>query len=218
MADCESTWGSVVKLVIGDKLWSSWSMRPWLVAVRAGMPFEEVRVKLRRDDTAGQISAYSPSGKVPVLIDGDLVIPDSLAICERLADLNPGLWPADPVARALARAAASEMHSGFASLRSECPMDLSLRTTLELTESTQNDVRRIVSLWSGLRRRFGDAGPFLTGTWSIADAFFTPVATRFVTYGVELADYGDDGSARDYVDTLLATDEYLAWEGAALNN
>jgi glutathione S-transferase len=207
-----------MKLVIGDKLWSTWSMRPWLVAVRAGMPFEEVRVKLRREDTADQISVYSPSGKVPVLIDGDLVIPDSLAICERLADVTPDLWPADPTARALARAAVSEMHSGFQSLRGECPMDLSLRTSLELSEATQKDVRRIVQLWLSLRRQFGEGGPFLLGAWSIADAFYTPVATRFVTYAVDLADYGDDGTAAAYVKTLLATDEYLAWEREALDN
>ena len=153
---------------------------------------------------------------MPVLKDRDAVVWDSLAIGEYLAERFPGaaLWPADPAARALGRAAAAEMHSGFASLRGECPMDLKLRTEVDLSEATHQDIRRIVELWSGLLQRFG--GPFLVGAWSIADAFFTPVATRFRSYGVQLSDFGDEGAAGAYAQRLLGEPEFLEWEAAAL--
>ncbi len=207
-----------MQLVIGDKNWSSWSMRPWLVLTRTGEVFDEVFIHLRQETTAGEIAQHSPSGKVPVLVDGDLTIWDSLAICEYLADRFPkaGLWPADKRARGLARAACAEMHAGFPSLRGECPMDLKLRTKAELTEATLNDVRRIVRLWSDLRGWFADDGPYLVGSWSIADAFFTPVATRFQTYGIALSDYGDAGAAGRYMQALLETPEFKSWESAAL--
>jgi glutathione S-transferase len=207
-----------MELVIGTMAWSTWSMRPWLVAKRAGADFTEILVELRQENNASeaQILAHSPSGLVPALKDGDLTIVDSLAICEYLAEKFPRalLWPDDPVRRALARAAAAEMHSGFASLRGECPMDLAapLRVA-ELSEATQKNIRRIVRLWNDMLARFG--GPFLAGDWSIADAFYTPVATRFRTYGVHLSDYGDTGRAGDYAGRLLATPEYLAWEAAS---
>jgi glutathione S-transferase len=153
-----------------------------------------------------------------VLKDGDLTIWDSLAICEYLAEKFPAakLWPDDAAARALGRAAAAEMHSSFASLRGECPMDLSLRTELALSEATHADIRRIVALWSDLRGRYASGGPFLLGAWSIADAFFTPVATRFRSYGVGLSDFGDTGSAGAYSEMLLEQPEFLEWEKAAL--
>jgi glutathione S-transferase len=205
-----------MELVIGTKAWSTWSMRPWLAAKRAGAAFDETLVQLRQEDNATEaaILPHSPSGLVPVLKDGDLVIGDSLAICEYLAEKHPGLWPAGEAARALARAAAAEMHSGFASLRGECPMDLAAEPRVaELSAATQKDVRRIVALWSGMLRRFG--GPFLAGDWSIADAFYTPVATRFRTYGVRLSDYGDAGEAAEYAARLLQQPEFLEWEAAA---
>jgi glutathione S-transferase len=205
-----------MELVIGTKTWSTWSMRPWLVLHRAGIPFDETLVQLRKADGVSEaaIRAHSPSGKVPVLKDGDTAIWDSLAICEYLAERHPDLWPGDPIRRALARAATAEMHSGFAALRTECPMDLAaIPTSLALSEAAMLDVRRIVSLWNELLSRFG--GPFLTGEWSIADAFFTPVATRFRTYGVELGAFGDDGRAARYARQLLATPEFRAWEAAA---
>ena len=207
-----------MELIIGDKNWSSWSLRPWLALKRAGVPFTETLVRLRREDTAAAIAQVSPSGRVPVLRDGDLVIWDSLAVCEYVADRFPAaaLWPADDEVRALGRAAAAEMHSGFASLRGECPMDLALRTVAELSAATQGDVRRIVRLWCDLRARFQDKGPFLLGAWSIADAFYTPVATRFRSYGVKLTDYGDQGAAGAYGEHLLEQPEYLEWETAAL--
>ncbi len=206
-----------MEILIGDKLWSSWSMRPWLVLKRTGAPFTETLIRLRRPETEAEIrAAGSPSGKVPVLKDGDVVIWDSLAICEHLAERFPAakLWPDDATVRALGRSAAAEMHSGFPSLRGECPMDLALKTEAELSAATHADIRRIVALWSDLLGRFG--GPYLLGAWSIADAAFTPVATRFRSYGVRLSDYGDTGPAAAYSSALLQTPEYLAWEEDAL--
>ena len=186
-----------MELVIGTKVWSSWSLRPWLALKRTGEPFKETLVQLRELGTSEEVARRSPSGRVPVLVDGSVTIWDSLAICEYLADHFPAaeLWPADAEKRALGRAAAAEMHSGFASLRGECPMDLALRRDMELSEATHADIRRIVRLWNDLRERFQSDGPFLLGGWSIADAFYTPVATRFRSYGVQLSDYGDHGSA-----------------------
>jgi glutathione S-transferase len=206
-----------MEILIGDKVWSSWSMRPWLALRRTGAPFTETPVKLHALTTHdAALAAGSPSGLVPVLKDGDLVVWDSLAICEYLAEKFPEakLWPADPAARALGRSASAEMHSGFHSLRGECSMDLSLRQTMAIAEATANDVRRVVALWSGLLGRFG--GPFLTGEWSIADAFFTPVATRLRSYGLRPSDYGDLGPAGAYAERLLETPEFLEWEKAAL--
>jgi len=207
-----------MELVIGDKLYSTWSMRPWLVLKRLGVAFDEIPVKLRQTTTKEAIAAHSPSGQVPVLKDGDVVLWDSLAICEYLADRFPEarLWPGDLTARAFARAAAAEMHGGFASLRGECPMDLALTEVATLSEATQVNVRRIVRLWSDLRGRFGAGGPFLMGEWSIADAFYTPVASRFRTYGVHLSDYGDLGPAGAYCEALLGTPEFLEWKRGAL--
>ncbi|MBV9994826.1 MAG: glutathione S-transferase family protein [Caulobacteraceae bacterium] len=206
-----------MEILIGDKLWSSWSMRPWLVLKRAGADFKETLIRLRTErTTANAIAAGSPNGRVPVLKDGDLTVWDSLAICEHLAERFRAaqLWPPDPAARAMARAAAAEMHASFASLRGECPMDLALDREAELSEATHADIRRIVELWSGLLARFG--GPFLVGGWSIADAFYTPVATRFRSYGVKLSDYGDQGAAAAYAERLLRTPEFLEWEQEAL--
>lgn len=202
-----------MELVIGTKNWSTWSLRPWLAIKRTGAPFTETLVQLREVETStAEILKHSPSGLVPVLKDGDLTVWDSLAICEYLAERFPQakLWPDDLADRALARAAAAEMHSGFGSLRGECPMDLKLKTVAALSPATQANIRRIVELWSGLLERSG--GPFLLGDWSIADAFFTPVATRFRSYGIETADAAADA----YVARLLATPEFLEWERDAL--
>lgn len=199
-----------MELVIGTKRWSTWSMRPWLVLKATGAPFSETLIQLREAETStAEIRRHSPSGLVPALKDSGVVIVDSLAICEYLAERFPGLWPADPIDRALARAAASEMHSGFGALRREHPMDLGARIEKAMTPEVEKDVRRIVDLWLGLLDRSG--GPFLFGAWCIADAFFTPVATRFETYGLDLKICGDDGRAQRYSDALLQTPEYLAW-------
>jgi glutathione S-transferase len=204
-----------VEIVVGTKAWSSWSLRPWLALKKTGAAFEETVVELRRaEKSEAAILAHSPIGLVPALKDGEVAIWDSLAICEYLAERFPdaGLWPTDPVARAFARAAAAEMHSGFASLRGECPMDLAAQPHVAtLSEAAHKDVRRIVALWSGLLARFG--GPWLGGAeWGIADAFYTPVATRFRTYGVALSDHGDAGPAGQYCERLLQRPEFKAWE------
>lgn len=205
-------------LVIGTRKWSTWSMRPWLVLRRLGQAFTETQVALRQPDTAVKLEPYSPSGLAPVLRDGALTVWDSLAICEYLNDRFPEarLWPADPALRAVGRAAVAQMHSGFSSLRGECPMDLTASpVTQELTEATGGDVRRMVKLWSGLRAAHCVDGPFLLGAWSIADACFTPVATRFRTYGVPLTDFGDDGQCGAYAALLLEQPEFLEWERLA---
>lgn len=207
-----------MEIIIGTRKWSSWSVRPWLVLKRTGAPFTETVIQLRRqEETTADILPHSPSGKVPALRDGDLVVWDSLAICEHLAERFPSakLWPDDLTLRALGRAAAAEMHSGFVALRQQCPMALEIASDpLELTLETARDVRRIVALWRDLLTRTG--GPFLLGEWSIADAFYAPVASRFRTYAVDLAAHGDDGQAQAYSDRLLRTPEFIAWEEAAL--
>ena len=205
-------------LSIGDKNLSSWSLRPWLALKRAGAAFEERVIPLDRQETFDAIASVSPSGKVPALDADGLVIWDSLAICEFVAERFPDarLWPADEAKRALARSASAEMHSGFPSLRGECPMRITHREHLDVTPITGNDLRRLVRLLEDLRRRFGADGPFLVGDWSIADAFFTPVATRVRTYDLRLSDFGDEGEAGGYLDTLLNTPEFLEWERGAM--
>ncbi len=206
-----------MELVIGDKNISSWSLRPWLVLKRLGVDFDETLVRLRQLDTAENAARHSPSGKIPALKDDGLVVWDSLAICEYLAERFPeaGLWPADPKVRAIGRAAVAEMHSGFPHVRGELSMDLSVRKVAEVVEATRPDIRRISDLWQDLRGRFGADGPFLLGAWSIADAFYTPVATRFRSYGIHLSDYGDRGAAGAYAELLLEQPEFLEWEAGA---
>ena len=203
----------MLELVIGSKRWSSWSLRPWLALRRTGATFAERLIPLYQADgaTRAQILPHSPSGRVPALKTGAIVIPESLAICEYLAEAFPeaGLWPEDAGLRALGRAAASEMHAGFRALRLECPMDLARPIeAVALSDEALADIARVVALWTDLLQRSG--GPFLLGGWSNADAFFTPVATRFRTYAV------NPGSPRlqDYMDRLLAWPDFLEWEAA----
>ncbi len=209
-----------MEIVIGTRKWSTWSLRAWAALKHTGAEFTETLIALRQaGTTTNTIAPHSPSKLVPALKDGALTIWDSLAICEYLNETFPEamLWPKDRVARALGRAAAAEMHSGFPSLRGECPMDLAMQSRrADLTEATARDVRRVVELWSDLRGRFKDDGPYLLGAWSIADAFFTPVATRFRTYDIRLSDYGDRGLAGAYGEALLEAPEFKAWEAAAL--
>lgn len=207
-----------MEIVVGTKKWSSWSLRPWLALKRTGEAFKETVVELRQAGTSEvELARHSPSHLVPVLKDGDLTVWDSLAICEYLAEKFPAakLWPDDPALRALGRSAAAEMHSGFSSLRGECPMALEATPgAVAVSEATQKDVRKIVERWNQLLKRSG--GPFLVGEWSIADAFYTPVATRFRTYGIHLSDYGDTGAAGAYCERLLQAPEFLAWEADSL--
>jgi glutathione S-transferase len=206
-----------MEILIGDKNLSSWSLRPWLALKRTKAPFTETLIRLRNTSTYDDIlAAGSPSGLVPALKDDGLTIWDTLAICEYLNERFPDarLWPADPVRRAVGRSAAAEMHSGFASLRGECWMDIVGRSKIDVAEATAVNIRRVVALWNDLLARFG--GPFLLGEWSIADAFYTPVATRFRTYGLRLSDFGDEGAAGVYATRLLETPEFLEWEKGAL--
>lgn len=177
-----------ITLVIGDKNFSSWSMRAWLVAKQSGVPFEEKLVFLDKADTSKNIREWSSSGKVPCLAEGDLRVWDSLAIAEYFAELAPHakLWPTNPTDRATARAYAAEMHSGFASLRSQLSMDIKLRTELmHLEPGTIADIKRVISLWETALAK--TTGPFLFGEFGIVDAFYTPVVFRFQSYGVPIA-------------------------------
>ena len=201
-------------LVIGNKAYSSWSLRPWLALKHTGRPFREILVPLRRPDTRARILEHSPSGRVPCLKDGGRVIWDSLAICEYLAERFPdaALWPGDAEARALARAVSAEMHSGFAALRTHMSMDLKAAHPGEgRTPETEADIARIAALWRGMRERFGQGGDFLFGRFSIADAMYAPVVTRFVTYGVAL-----DAVGQAYVEAVQALPAMREWTAAAL--
>lgn len=206
------------RLVIGNKNTSSWSLRPWLAMKEAAIPFEEVRINLRAPDMKDQILAHSKAGKVPVLETGDIAIWDSLAILEFLAEQYPdkALWPSQTEARALARSVSAEMHSGFQALREHCPMKLLAREPKdELIDPVQVNIRRIVEIWSECRKRFGGSGPFLFSHFTIADAMYAPVASRFRTYVPDLAPFGDDGTAAAYIDAIFALPGMAEWaEGA----
>lgn len=206
------------RLVIGNKNTSSWSLRPWLAMKEAAIPFEEVRINLRAPDMKDQILAHSKAGKVPVLETGDIAIWDSLAILEFLAEQYPdkALWPSQTEARALARSVSAEMHSGFQALREHCPMKLLAREPKdELIDPVQVNIRRIVEIWLECRKRFGGSGPFLFSHFTIADAMYAPVASRFRTYVPDLAPFGDDGTAAAYIDAIFALPGMAEWsEGA----
>ncbi len=200
-------------LVIGNKNYSSWSMRPWLALKKAGVAFEEVVIALDRPETRAEIFRHSPSGFVPTLKDDELTIWESLAICEYLAERFPdaGLWPQDPSARAVARSVSAEMHAGFSALRTNMPMNC--RGNLPgkgRAPGVQEDINRISAIWRDCRARFGASGPYLFGAFSIADAMYGPVVSRFVTYQVDL-----DADAKAYVNTMWADPAVAAWvEGA----
>jgi glutathione S-transferase len=198
-------------LVIGHKNYSSWSLRPWILLKHLDEPFTEVVLPLYRDEFRTEIAKYSPAGRVPVLIDRDLHIWDSLAIVEHLAEKTGRGWPKDRAARAWARSVSAEMHSGFLALRSQCPMNI--RATgrrVEQTPDLLRDIARIDEIWCDSRRRFGRAGPWLLGDYSIADAMFAPVVTRFNTYGMDLSP-----EARDYMQVTLADPALREWSRAA---
>jgi glutathione S-transferase len=200
-------------LVIGNKNYSSWSMRPWLVLVAFGIGFKEVMVLLDRDDTASNIAAYSASGRVPVLLAGSITVWDSLAICEYLAEQFPELhlWPQDVAARATARSVCAEMHSGFGGLRSAMSMNIKARFPGRgRTAAAQADIGRISEIWEECLSRFGHH-EFLFGEFSIADAFFAPVVMRFRTYGVALAP-----ALNAYCERVLAHPAVARWISEAL--
>ncbi len=202
------------QLVIGDKNLSSWSLRPWLAMMAADIPFEEINIRLRTPATPNLILQHSPSGKIPVLKLGDFVVWDSLAIIEFLAGRHPekALWPADEKARAIARSVSAEMHSGFYALRSEMPMELLATHPFPgISSNARQDIARIVEIWRFCRSRYGLTGPYLFGAFSGADAMFAPVVTRFKTYGVPLAEFGDDGTAQAYCETITAHPAMQIW-------
>ncbi|WII71200.1 glutathione S-transferase family protein [Bdellovibrio sp. 22V] len=177
----------VFELIIGDKTYSSWSMRAWLVAVQSGLPFKEILIKLDTPKTGQNIAKYTNSGKVPALKHGKTIVWDSLAIAEYLNELSPEaqLWPADPALRALARSYSAEVHSGFMSLRSQLSMDLQLKSEARhLLSGTVKDIERILFMWEGALQK--SEGPYLFGEFTIADAFFAPIVFRFLSYGVKI--------------------------------
>ena len=195
-------------LVIGNKNLSSWSLRPWLLLRHAGVKFAERVMPFEAEGWRDAIAALSPTRRVPVLHHGELVVWDSLAICEYVADAFPeaGLWPSERAVRAVARSVSAEMHSGFPSLRRDLSMDVVARHPRRpFSRETEDDLARVEAIWAACQ------GPFLFGRFSIADAMFAPVVWRFRTYGIEL-----DGAARDYQETMLALPAMREWEQAAM--
>jgi glutathione S-transferase len=201
-------------LVIGNKNYSSWSLRPWIAMKVAGISFDEKVIPLYEAGSREQVLQYSPTGKVPVLIDGDQHVWESLAILEHLAEKFPDarLWPAEQPARSRARAVASEMHAGFVALRRACPMNMWLPPKPRpQSKEVLADVVRIETLWSECRASFGDAGPFLFGAFGAADAMYAPVVARFHTYGITVGD-----PARAYMNAVMALPAWTQWRAAAL--
>jgi glutathione S-transferase len=205
-----------LKLVIGNKNYSSWSMRPWLAMRANGIVFEEIFVPLYTGNVADKerILSFSASGKVPALIDGDVTVWDSLAIIEYLAERFPdaGLWPDDRAERAYARAVSAEMHSGFLALRNECGMNLHRPIrAVALSQDAQANVARIEAIWVECRERYGTRGPFLFGAFGAADAMFAPVVHRFRTYAIPVAP-----KAQAYMETMMALPAFAEWTEAGL--
>ena len=201
-------------LVIGNKNYSSWSMRPWIGMKAAGIPFDETVISLNAPDFKARLAEISGTGKVPVLIDGDTHVWESLAILEYVAEKFPdgGVWPADAAARAHARAIANEMHAGFLPLRRLMPMNMWRPVERRhLTSEAAANVKRIDAMWSDCRARFGRGGLFLFGKFSAADAMYAPVVSRFQTYGVEVS-----APARAYMDAVMALPAWKEWATAAL--
>lgn len=199
------------RLHIGNKNYSSWSLRPWVLMQTLGIPFEESVTPFAPAGAPNPFRSFSPSGQVPCLIDGGRAIWDSLAITEYLAERHPTVWPADDVARAWARCATAEMHAGFRHLRTQCSMNCGVRVSLDsVSPGTLADLARIDALWNEGLGRFG--GPFLTGTqFTAVDAFYAPVAFRIQTYTLPLSQ-----NALDYASRLLALPAMKAWYEAAL--
>jgi glutathione S-transferase len=205
---------SDLTLVIGNKNYSSWSMRPWVLLTQLGIPFEEVKLRFPSDEWEKNIARWSPSGLVPVLWRGKLAVWDSLAIMETVHEWHPdrGVWPQDAAARAFARCAAAEMHSGFRDLRANMPMNIrASHPGKGLTPGVQANIDRIVRLWTEARTRFGAGGPFLFGAFSACDAMYAPVVMRFKTYGVAL-----EGEAAKYAAAMRESAGVSAWVYSAL--
>lgn len=202
-----------IELVIGNKAYSSWSLRPWLVLKHLGAAFTETRVPLYVHGYKEELLKHSPSGKVPILKQGDTVVWDSLAICEYLAERFPDadLWPEDPPVRARARSISAEMHSGFTAIRGAMPFNCRAKGRhVPISAEIQKEIDRVQGLWNECRRQHRQDGPWLFGRFSIADAMYIPVASRFVTYGVPL-----DPVAQSYADATLSLPAFRDWITAA---
>jgi len=202
------------ELVIGNKAYSSWSLRPWLVLKEAGAEFTETRVPLYVHGYKEELLRHAPSGKVPILKHGAVTVWDSLAICEYLAEQFPeaGLWPQDPALRARARSVSAEMHSGFGAIRSAMPFNCRARDRkVPITAEIQKEIDRVQGLWRECRTQYGKGGPWLFGHFSIADAMYIPVAGRFFTYGVAL-----EPTSQAYMDAALNHPAVREWTAAAM--
>mgnify|MGYP000853017730 CR=1 FL=1 len=204
-----------LKLVIGNKNYSSWSMRPWVAMRGSGIPFEEIFIPLYTGPADKQrILDVSKAGKVPALIDDDVTVWDSLAIIEYLAERYPdaGLWPQARAARAHARSISAEMHSGFVALRNECGMNLHRPVKAKpLSDAARADIARVQEIWIDCRTRYGAQGPFLFGAFSAADAMYAPVVHRFRTYAIDVAPL-----VKDYMTTMMALPAFAEWTAAGL--
>jgi len=200
-------------LYVGNKNYSSWSLRGWLTTKLSSAPFKEMPVALSTEGTLNPaFRSFSPTMRVPCLHDGTTVVWDSLSISEYLAERHSGMWPADAVARAWARSICAEMHSGFSALRNEMPMCIRERVDIRpWSPGLEGDIGRITEIWNESRRRFGSGGPYLCGAFTVADAFYAPVAFRFRTYGVD-----PGGDAGTYLERVLSDPSVREWEAAAL--
>jgi glutathione S-transferase len=204
---------AVLKLILGNKNYSSWSFRPWIGMKVAGIAFEEEVIPLNAPDFKQRVGQFSGSGKVPVLLDGEIRVWESLAILEYAAEKFPdaGLWPRDAAARAHARSIAAEMHAGFVPLRRHCPMNMwRPAKRLPLTPEAAADVRRIDAMWADCRARFGKGGPFLFGPFTAADAMYAPVVARFHTYAIDVSP-----AAQSYMAAMMALPAWAEWVAAA---
>ena len=198
----------IVKLIIGNKNYSSWSLRPWLLLKHFDVPFEEIRIALFTHGFEQQLRAYTDANKVPVLHDGELRVWDSLSICEYISEqyLQGKGWPEDPSARSLARSASAEMHSSFMNVRQDMPMNCRAQRKIDFTPEVLSEIERIDALWQSLRIRYQSAGPWLLGTFSIADCMYAPMASRFYSYLPTLS-----AVASTYVDTVLQHPAVQKW-------
>jgi glutathione S-transferase len=203
----------MLKLVIGNKTYSSWSLRPWLLLKQANIPFEEVVVPLHVEGSSDKILRYAPTGKVPALVDGAVTVWESIAICEYLAEQFPAkrLWPVEVARRAEARSLAAEMHAGFTAMREHYPMNVRrVLPDASRPSAVERDVARFCALVESLRARAGQSGPFLMGAFTILDAMYAPVATRCHTYSITLPT-----RTQAWVDHILALPAMRAWYQAA---
>jgi glutathione S-transferase len=198
-----------IKLIIANKAYSSWSLRPWILMATFNIPFEEVVIPMYRPDTKKKMLKYAPTGKVPSLQDGDVSAYESISVIEYIAEKYPkkAIWPKNKIARAWARSLSAEMHAGFQGLRQHCPTNFRRPVKKrELTEAAAADVQRIQAAWAAARRKFGKGGPFLFGKFCAADAMFAPVVNRLHTYDVPVKK-----ETRAYMDAIMALPAWQAW-------